>query len=166
MGSQRVNEFWVTKLKMKQENQFGAGFIVKRRIMNLFGQGLVGIALLMGGMVCAQQRVDVQIPLHDPVKPDEPAIDFRVELILDADGFPLEYRLPLFTGVCLAKTIRPRTRQRRPNSKRGCFTSRWMTRPRGLSISSMWSTSIRAPAKPIWRESDCGRSASPFGSRS
>jgi hypothetical protein len=86
---------------MKQENQVGAGFIVKRRVMNLFGQGLVGIALLMGGMVCAQQRVEYQIPLHDPVKPDEPAIDFRVELILDADGFPMEYRLPLTTGVCL-----------------------------------------------------------------
>ncbi len=107
MGSQRVNEFWVTKLKMKQENQFGAGFIVKRRIMNLFGQGLVGIALLMGGMVCAQQRVEVQIPLHDPLKPDEPAIDFRVELILDADGFPLEYRMPLFTGVCLDGLCKP-----------------------------------------------------------
>ena len=86
---------------MKQEKLFGSGFIVKRRIMNLFGQGLAGIALLMGGMVCAQQRVDIQIPLHDPVKPDEPAINFRVELILDADGFPLEYRLPLTTGVCL-----------------------------------------------------------------
>jgi hypothetical protein len=92
---------------MKQENQVGAGFIVKRRVMNLFGQGLVGIALLMGGMVCAQQRVEYQIPLHDPVKPNEPAIDFRVELILDADGFPLEYRLPLFTGVCLDGQCNP-----------------------------------------------------------
>ena len=66
------------KLKMKPEKPFGAGFIVKRRVMNLFGQGLVGIALLMGGMVCAQQRVDVQIPLHDP---DKPAIDFRATAI-------------------------------------------------------------------------------------
>ncbi len=51
--------------------------------------------------------MDVQIPLHDPVKPDEPAIDFRVELILDADGFPLEYRLSLFTGVCLDGQCNP-----------------------------------------------------------
>ena len=52
---------------MKQENQFSAGFIVKRRIMNLFGLGLVGIALLMGGMVCAQQRVFSSLPRGTPV---------------------------------------------------------------------------------------------------
>jgi hypothetical protein len=58
--------------------------------------------LLMGGVVCAQERVvEYEIPLHDPIKPDDPAIPFTVELTTDTNGFPLEYRLQLITGVCL-----------------------------------------------------------------
>ena len=75
--------------------------------MNVFGQSMFGVALLLGGMAYAQERVDYQVPLHDPVKPDAPAIHFKVELILDARGFPLEYRMPLTTGVCLDGQCKP-----------------------------------------------------------
>ncbi len=54
-----------------------------------------------GGSVCAQDRLEYAIPLHDPIQPELPQINFQVDLILDAQGFPLEYRMPLTTGVCL-----------------------------------------------------------------
>ena len=69
--------------------------------MKFYGQGMALVALLLGGGVCAQERVGYEIPLRDPVKPDDPQINFQVELILDANGFPSEYRMPLTTGVCL-----------------------------------------------------------------
>ncbi|WP_160167311.1 FAD-dependent oxidoreductase [Rhodopirellula sp. SWK7] len=75
--------------------------------MNLYGQSMLVVALLMGGVACGQERVEYRIPLHDPVKPDAPAIPFKVELILDAHGFPFEYRMPLTTGVCLDGTCKP-----------------------------------------------------------
>jgi hypothetical protein len=53
------------------------------------------------------REVRYELELRDPVQPDRPAQSYPVVLSLDEQGFPLEYRLRLITGVCLENLCKP-----------------------------------------------------------